>query len=79
MKVNYPGFEAIPHVRPAMRRLKKNFKLILSANMVKFSKLFTVVSNQAKPKVEKLKTEKINKVSKSRTDTRKQPNLGSAT
>ena len=56
----YPkGFAAIPHVQPATRRLEQNFQTILAANMDKYSKMFASRAKEVKPKVEKMKTERL--------------------
>lgn len=77
MKINWPGFEKIPHVRPAMRRLEKNFQIILAANMNKFSIFFNDTSNQNKPKVNQLKKEKITGVSSKSSKNKNVSNRGS--
>jgi len=77
MKINWPGFDNIPHVRPAMKRLEKNFRIILAANMSKYSIIFKVVSDQNKSKVNNLKKDRITGVSKKRSGTRKLNKRGS--
>ena len=58
-RVNHPGWKNIPHVRPAMARLRKNFRTIIGANMTRYSMLFQKSSLPFKSKVQNLKKTKI--------------------
>jgi len=58
MKINWPGFDKIPHVRPAMRKLEANLNAIVAANLSILSPIFNKVSQQNKPKIEQLKSKK---------------------
>jgi len=76
-KINWPGFDNIPHVRPALRRLEKDMSTIIAANMSKLSILYNDISNQNKPKVKQLKKVKVSKTNQSRSGTRKLNKSGS--
>jgi len=77
MKINWPGFDNIPHVRPALRRLEQDFNTIIAANMSKLSTLYSDISNQNKSKVKSLKKQRITKASKNKSETRKLNKSGS--
>lgn len=77
MKINWPGFDNIPHVRPAMKRLEKNFRIILAANMSKYSIIFNKVSNQNKSKVNQLKKERITRTANKQSKSKQTSNRGS--
>ena len=78
MTINWPGFENLPHVRPATRRLEKHLQAIIAANMSKLSPtLFGDTSNQNKSKVKSLKKKKLSSVSKKSSSSKQQSNRGS--
>lgn len=76
-KINWPGFDNIPHVRPAMRRLEKDFPIILAANSSKFSIIFNKVSNENKSKVKQLKKKKITKTKSKQSKSQQMNKRGS--
>lgn len=76
-RTNPKGFDAIPHVRPAVRKLDKNMTIIISANMDKLSILFQKSATRDKQKVENLKKSKVTNVEKKKGGTRKLRNQGS--
>ena len=58
-RINHPGWKNIPHVRPALARLRKEFRTIIGANMTRYSMMFDMSSRPFKSKVENLKKTKI--------------------
>ena len=58
-RVNFPGFKNIPHVRPAMARLRKHFQTIIAGNLNKYSMMFQASSTQHRSKIQNLKKTKI--------------------
>lgn len=76
-KINWPGFDNIPHVRPAMRKLEKDFPVILAANISKFSVLFNKTSNANKSKVKQLKKKNITKTKNKQTKSKQTNKRGS--
>ncbi len=59
MKVDWPGFKAIPHVRPAMRRVMNiMMRDVMFANLDKASTMFVEASKPSKQKVQQFKSKK---------------------
>lgn len=58
MKANPKGFEPIPHVRPAMRRILKLMPDIMAAHMDEISKMFAADAKKSKGRVSATKQRK---------------------
>ena len=77
LRVNFPGFDAIPHVRPALKKLNADAKVIVAAHLSKLSAIFLQESNKAKPKIANLKKIKLTRNARSKAGSRLNKKKGS--
>lgn len=55
MKIDHPGFDPVPHVRPALKKTMAECSPVLFAHLDKLSRMFDKVAKQNKTKAENLK------------------------
>ena len=66
-KINWPGFDNIPHVRPAMRKLEGVLPLIMIAHLDILSPLYEKQARKARGQIKKLTRKKARKKPSNRT------------